>query len=100
MRSKLSVIQLENYIINIAESYKSVPNIYFPVRLDQRTRLYCITDFFNYQSNDLAKALLCFSNSGIIYKHDTDAIDYLKSYGSMLFDVSMSKKILIIELSE
>ena len=92
IRSKLSTLQLERYIIDIAEAYKSVPNIYFPVRLDQRTRLYCQTDFFNYQSNDLAKALLSFSESGKILKQDTEAINYFKSYGAILFDKELSNK--------
>ena len=92
LRSKLSVIQLENYILNIAEAYKSVANIYFPVRLDQRTRLYCLTDLYNYQSNDLAKSWLSFSNCATIYKHDTEAINYLKSYGGWLFDSNMTRK--------
>lgn len=92
MRSKLSVIQLQNYILNIAEVYKSVPHIYFPVRLDQRTRLYCVTDFFNYQSSDLAKSLLCFANCGTIYKYDVEGIKYFKAYGAMLFDGDLAKK--------
>lgn len=92
LRSKLSVIQLQNYILNIAEVYKSVPHIYFPVRLDQRTRLYCVTDFFNYQSSDLAKSLLCFANYGTIYKYDVEGIKYFKAYGAMLFDGDLAKK--------
>lgn len=92
LRSKLSILQQEQYILNIAQAYSSASKIYFPVRLDQRTRLYCNTDFFNYQSNDLAKSLLLFANSGVIYKHDIKATNYLKSFGAILYDSSMSKK--------
>ena len=62
------------------------------MRLDQRTRLYCQTDFFNSQSNDLAKALLSFSEYGKILKQDIEAINYFKSYGAILFDKDLSYK--------
>lgn len=35
-------IVLERTILNIVEYYKNYPNIYFPIRSDQRGRLYCI----------------------------------------------------------
>ena len=92
VKSKLSKVQLENYIINIAQAYSSTPEIYFPVRLDQRTRIYCETDFLNYQSNDLAKSLLSFVNGGALYKHDIEAINYFKSYGAILFNGTMDKR--------
>ena len=92
LRSKLSIIQLQNNILNIAETYLESDNIYFPVRLDQRTRLYCTTEYFNYQSTDLAKGLLCFSKKEFIFKHDSDGIKYFKSYGAILFDSALGKK--------
>ena len=58
IKAKLSKIQLEQYIIDIAIAYSNVPKFYFPVRLDQRTRFYCASDFSNYQSYELTKGLL------------------------------------------
>lgn len=92
LRSLQSTIYLQNNILNIAELYSLVDKIYFPVRSDQRTRIYCITEYFNYQSTDLAKGLLLFYNHGVIYKHDTEAINYLKSYGATLFESTLGKK--------
>jgi len=92
LRSLQSMIYLQTNILNIAELYSSLSKIYFPVRLDQRTRLYCNTEYFNYQSTDLSKGLLLFFNSGTIYKHDIDSINYLKSYGATLFDSALDKK--------
>ena len=48
--------------------------------------------FFNSQSNDLAKALLSFSEYGKILKQDIEAINYFKSYGAILFDKDLSYK--------
>ena len=92
LRSVQSTIYLQNNILNIAELYSLVDKIYFPVRSDQRTRIYCITEYFNYQSTDLSKGLLLFYNPGVIYKHDNEAINYLKSYGATLFDSTLGKK--------
>jgi len=92
LRSIISCIYLQNNILNIAELYLSVDKIYFPVRIDQRTRLYCVTEYLNYQSTDLAKGLLLFSNPGVIYKHDVEGINYLKCYGAALFDSALGKK--------
>ncbi len=68
---------MQTNVLNIAELYSLVDKIYFPVTLDERTRLYCSTEFLNYQSTDLAKGLLLFANPGVIYKDDIDSINYL-----------------------
>ena len=92
LRSVQSSIYMQTNILNIAELYSLVDKIYFPVRLDQRTRLYCSTEYLNYQSTDLAKGLLLFAKPGFIYKDDIDSINYLKSYGATLFDSVLDKK--------
>ncbi len=56
-----------------------------PIRIDNR-RLYCETDYLNYQSTELSKSLLSksllfFSKPEFIDKTDNVAIDYLKLYG-------------------
>lgn len=92
LKSLSSSVTLQTNILNIANTYSSVEKLYFPVRLDQRTRLYCTPEYFNYQSTDLAKGLLLFAEPGTIHKHDTEAINYFKSFGAILFDSSLSKK--------
>lgn len=49
---------LQETILGIVEFYSNFDRFYFPVRLDQRGRLYCTPNYFNYQSNELAKSLL------------------------------------------
>ena len=56
--------------------------IYFPVRLDQRGRIYCEPLYFNYPSCELAKSLISFANPGTLERKDTTAISYLKAYGA------------------
>ena len=95
LKSLTSSIYLQNNIINIAQTYISVKQLYFPVILDQTTRLYCSPEYFNYQSSDLAKSLISFSEPGIIYKDDIKAIEYFKSYGAILFSGDLGKKSLV-----
>lgn len=40
---------LQENILGIADFFTNFTQIYFPVRLDQRGRLYCISSYFNYQ---------------------------------------------------
>lgn len=82
---------LQEFILNIANLYKNFNSIYFPVKLDHRGRLYCIPAYFNYQSSDLAKALILFSMAGIINKNNLDGIKYLKAYGVHCFGGDISK---------
>ena len=91
-RSIYSKIILESNILNISECYSNESEIYFPVRLDNRTRIYCETDYFDYQKSDLAKGLISFVNKGIISKVDTEAINYLKAYGCNMYGNNLEKK--------
>lgn len=54
LQALASRVSLESYILIIANAYSKVDNIYFPVRLDQRTRIYCTPEYLNYQSNDFS----------------------------------------------
>jgi len=73
---------LQETILGIAEFFRKFSRIYFPVRLDQRGRLYCISSYLNYQSNELSKALLSFAIPGILTKNSTQSVVYLKTYGA------------------
>lgn len=57
------------YILQIANIKKKI-TIYFPVKLDQTGRIYCINCYFYYKANDLAKSLLLFNKSDIIQRND------------------------------
>ena len=83
--SHISKLNLQETIIGLAEFYKNFPAFYFPVRMDQRGRVYCSTTYLNYQSSELARALLLFSNPGIITKTNLGAIKYLAFYGVNCF---------------
>jgi DNA-directed RNA polymerase len=63
-----SKFDLDNNILGIAEVYQNLPSFYIPVRMDSRGRIYCISNYLNYQSSDLAKSLLLFSKGEIICK--------------------------------
>ncbi len=90
-RSIVSRIKLEKNVLSIAELYSNL-EIYFPVRLDNRTRNYCITDYFDYQKNDLAKGLISFSKPGMWFKTDADVIKYFKGFGANMFGDNLDKK--------
>lgn len=87
-KSFKSKLFLETIILDIANIYKNSPNIYFPLRLDQRGRIYCEPSYFNYQSTDLAKSLIYFSNPGFIARSDKKSIKYLKIFGANCFGLS------------
>ena len=91
-KSYNSKVTLQETILEIASFFKNFNEIYFPVRLDQRGRLYCSPGFFNYQSNELSKALLLFAKPGIIQKTNYDSIMYLKAYGANCFGGAISKQ--------
>lgn len=48
-RSLISKINLDRNILYIAELYSDMDEIYFPVSMDNRTRIYCITNYFEYE---------------------------------------------------
>ena len=63
-----SKVVLQETILGLADYYRKFSKIYFPVRLDKRGRLYCSSNYLNYQSNELSKALLLFAYPGTILK--------------------------------
>lgn len=89
--SHVSKLILQETILGIAQFYSKFPEIYFPVRLDQRGRVYCDPHFLNYQSTELSKALLLFAKPGVINKNNLDSIIYLKGYGANCFGGKISK---------
>ena len=48
---ELNILGFGNYIRNVS-------SFYLPFRLDYRGRLYCTTEYLNYQGIDLAKGIL------------------------------------------
>lgn len=92
LRSYNSTVLLQEFILEIANFYKNFNEIYFPVRIDQRGRLYCTPSFLNYQSNELSMSLILFSNPGIINRNDNTSISYLKAYGANCYGGVVSKK--------
>lgn len=91
LASHKSKVILQQTILELADFYRSFSKIYFPVRLDQRGRLYCSPSYLNYQSNELSKALLLFAEPGIINRGDGTSIAYLKAYGANCYGDSISK---------
>lgn len=62
--------RLDQSILGLAHIFKNVPQFFIPVRMDNRGRIYCNSDYLNYQSNELSKALLLFSRPTKISKKD------------------------------
>lgn len=83
--SYISKLILQEIILGIADFFRNFSAIYFPVRMDQRGRIYCSSTYLNYQSCELSKALLSFSNPGIINKKDLKFVKYLEYYGVNCF---------------
>lgn len=91
-KSEMSKYVLEFNILNISNIFKNLYRIYFPVRLDQRGRVYCVPNYLNYQSNDLSKSLLLFSNESTIHRDNSEAIEYFKIYGANCYGNGINKK--------
>ena len=83
---------LEQNILGLSVLFKDVPSFYMPVQLDYRGRLYCITEYLNYQGIDLAKSLLEFSSGEKVALNDENSINYLKIYGSNCYGNELNKK--------
>lgn len=90
--SIFSKIIMEKNILSIADTYSKMDAIYFPIRMDNRTRIYCETNYFDYQKSDLAKGLILFSKPGSIFKHDINVINYFKAFGANMFGNGLDKK--------
>jgi hypothetical protein len=91
LTSFLSQKDLQENILAIAEIYSHLPEFFLPTRLDFRGRLYCISEYLTYQSTELAKALILFSNGEKLSKYDKIGIDYLKAYGANCFGNKLDK---------
>jgi DNA-directed RNA polymerase len=91
-----SQYDLQNHILNIALMYKNIPSIYFPVRLDSRGRIYCVTNYLNYQASELAKSLLLFSKSSRLSLSDEIALEYFYNYGANCYG-GINKKLSITD---
>lgn len=64
----------------------NIPEFFFINRIDNRGRLYCVTEYLNYQSTELAKALLLFSKPNPIYRFGNEmGLLYFKVYGANCF---------------
>jgi DNA-directed RNA polymerase len=83
---------LEQNILGLSVLFKDVPTFYMPARLDYRGRLYCTTEYLNYQGIELAKSLLEFSVGNKVYLSDDSSINYLKIYGSNCYGQGLNKK--------
>ena len=86
--SFISKKELQDNILGLASAFLNVPEFYFPVNLDFRGRLNCVSEYLNYQSSDLARSLLVFSRGEDIDKTDEVSINYLKVYGASCFGLS------------
>lgn len=82
---------LDNNVMNIAYIYSRVPYFYLPVRMDNRGRVYCQTEYLNYQSNELAKSLILFYRADEVDKFDKTAIEYLKVFGANCYGNKVDK---------
>lgn len=91
LESFYSKKDLEQNILGLAYIFNQVDKFYLPVRLDYRGRLYCISEYLNYQGIELAKALLQFANGEKVDKSDEKSIQYFKIYGANCFGNKMDK---------
>jgi len=78
-------------ILGIATLFKDVAEFYFPLRMDNRGRIYCLPEYLNYQSIELAKSLLLFSKGASISKSDLTSINFIKIFGANSFGGPLAK---------
>nr|YP_010697841.1 hypothetical protein P1S03_mgp04 [Porodaedalea chrysoloma]WCF76802.1 hypothetical protein [Porodaedalea chrysoloma] len=86
-----SIKRLESNILGLANIFRNVSKFYIPVRLDYRGRIYCSSEYLNYQSVELAKALLQFAEGDKVFLTDTLSINYLKIFGANCFGNKIDK---------
>jgi len=87
-----SKLELQQQILNIADLYSIVPEFYFVNRIDNRGRLYCVCEYLNYQSSELAKSLLLFSRGNeVVRNSDSLVLKYFKLYGANCFGNKIDK---------
>jgi DNA-directed RNA polymerase len=87
-----SKLELQENILGIANVYSKLHEFFIPVRLDNRGRMYCMSEYLNYQSNELAKSILLFSKGEKLMKTDTRGIHYFKAYGANCYGNKLDKK--------
>jgi DNA-directed RNA polymerase len=91
LTSFLSQKDLQESILTITELYSTKHEFFIPTNLDFRGRLYCVSEYLNYQSTELAKSLLLFSKGEKLYKSDKESINYLKAYGANCYGNKLDK---------
>ena len=91
LTSFLSQKDLQESILMLAELYSTKHEFFIPTNLDFRGRLYCVSEYLNYQSTELAKGLLLFSKGEKLYKSDKTSINYLKAYGANCYGNKLDK---------
>jgi len=88
-----SKLEQQNHILNIAAVYSNLSEFYFINRIDNRGRLYCVTEYLNYQSTELAKALLLFSKASKIHRINSgSSLLYFKAYGANCYGNKLDKE--------
>lgn len=92
IESYISKLNLQENILGLAKVFSNVSEFFLPVRLDFRGRVNCISQYLNYQSTELAKALLLFSKPEKLLKTDVESLNYFKSYGANCFGNKLDKK--------
>jgi DNA-directed RNA polymerase len=98
-KKHVSQLMHQKTVLEIVNTFKGFSEIYFPVRIDKRGRMYCLPSYFSYQGDELSKSLIMFANPGTIKRTDVHAINNLKSYGINCFGGTESKKALEKKLS-
>jgi hypothetical protein len=83
---------VQESILALADTFENAIEFFIPVRIDYRGRIYCITDYLNYQSTELAKALLLFSKGEKFSKTNKKAIQYMKIFGANCFGNKLDKQ--------
>ena len=70
------------HALSFAYIYLKAPSFYLPVYYDFRGRVYCRSQYLNYQKNEIIRSLIMFKNSCII----NDINEYKKHCAKLYFD--------------